>query len=88
MVTPRAAPLHFLRQQFAEIAHAAESLDENRVLRLLNGIVPEFVPSAALAAPRIQLPVVPRRVVRTRTPSLPLAAMPVEAAPAIPLDAP
>ena len=42
MVTPRTAALPILKQQFAELAHAAASCDEVGVLRLLQIMVPEF----------------------------------------------
>jgi O-antigen biosynthesis protein WbqV len=42
MVTPRTATLPILKQQFAELTHAAASFDEVGVLRLLQIMVPEF----------------------------------------------
>jgi FlaA1/EpsC-like NDP-sugar epimerase len=42
MVSPRTAPLPILRNQFSEIVKASEILDEERALRLLSLVVPEF----------------------------------------------
>jgi FlaA1/EpsC-like NDP-sugar epimerase len=42
MVTPRTAHLPILKQQFAELGRASDHLDQDRVLRLLTLMVPEF----------------------------------------------
>lgn len=42
LVSPRTAPLPILRNQFSEIVKASEILDEERALRLLSLVVPEF----------------------------------------------
>ena len=43
VVTPRTAALPILRTQFAEMAKASEHFDEDRLMRLLTLVVPEFV---------------------------------------------
>jgi O-antigen biosynthesis protein WbqV len=42
VISPRTAALSILRLQFAEIAKACEHFDEDRTLRLLSLVVPEF----------------------------------------------
>ncbi len=58
MVSPRTAELPILQNQFAEIARAAEDLNLDRCLRLLNLIVPEYrapIPHNAADRARLQI---------------------------------